>query len=57
MTGKCPSGAHLLHYRAPRSSDPHPEHRVYPYLLRSLTAPFGHKGDPGNDSKLQGGGP
>ena len=23
-------------YRAPRTSDPHPEHRVYPYLLRSL---------------------
>ena len=23
-------------YRAPRSSDPHPEHRVYPYLLRGL---------------------
>ncbi len=24
-------------YRAPRTSDPHPEHRVWPYLLRSLT--------------------
>ena len=24
-------------YRAPRTSDPHPEHRVYPYLLRGLT--------------------
>ena len=23
-------------YRAPRTSDPHPEHRVYPYLLRGL---------------------
>ena len=24
-------------YRAPRTSAPHPEHRVYPYLLRGLT--------------------
>ena len=24
-------------YRAPRTSDPHPEHRVWPYLLRGLT--------------------
>ena len=24
-------------YRAPRISDPHPEHRVYPYLLKGLT--------------------
>ena len=23
-------------YRAPRTSDPHPEHRVWPYLLRGL---------------------
>ncbi len=23
-------------YQAPRTSDPHPEHRVYPYLLRNL---------------------
>ena len=23
-------------YRAPRTSDPHPEHRAYPYLLRGL---------------------
>ena len=23
-------------YRVPRTSDPHPEHRVYPYLLRGL---------------------
>jgi len=23
-------------YQAPRTSDPHPEHRIYPYLLRSL---------------------
>ena len=23
-------------YRAPRTSDPHPEHRIYPYLLRGL---------------------
>ena len=23
-------------YRAPRTSDPHPKHRVYPYLLRGL---------------------
>ena len=23
-------------YRVPRPSDPHPEHRVYPYLLRGL---------------------
>ena len=23
-------------YRSPRTSDPHPEHRVYPYLLRGL---------------------
>ena len=23
-------------YRAPRTSAPHPEHRVYPYLLRGL---------------------
>jgi len=24
-------------YRKPRTSDPHPEHRIYPYLLRGLT--------------------
>jgi putative transposase len=24
-------------YQAPRTSDPHPEHRIYPYLLRGLT--------------------
>ena len=24
-------------YRAPRTSDPHPEHRAYPYLLMSRT--------------------
>ena len=24
-------------YRAPRTSDPHPEHRVWPYLLRGMT--------------------
>ncbi len=23
-------------YQAPRTSDPHPEHRIYPYLLRNL---------------------
>ena len=23
-------------YQGPRTSDPHPEHRVYPYLLRNL---------------------
>ena len=23
-------------YQAPRTSDPHPEHRIYPYLLRGL---------------------
>ena len=23
-------------YRAPRTSEPHPEHRVYPYLLKGL---------------------
>ena len=24
-------------YQAPRTSDPHPEHRIYPYLLRGMT--------------------
>ena len=24
-------------YRAPRTSDPHPEHRVYPYLLKDMS--------------------
>jgi len=24
-------------YQAPRTSDPHPEHRIYPYLLRGVT--------------------
>jgi len=24
-------------YQAPRTSEPHPEHRIYPYLLRDLT--------------------
>ena len=24
-------------YQRPRTSDPHPQHRVYPYLLRKLT--------------------
>lgn len=24
-------------YQTPRTSDPHPEHRIYPYLLRGLT--------------------
>ena len=24
-------------YRAPRTSDPHPEHRVYPYLLKGMS--------------------
>jgi putative transposase len=24
-------------YHAPRTSDPHPEHRIYPYLLRNMT--------------------
>jgi putative transposase len=24
-------------YQAPRTSEPHPEHRIYPYLLRGLT--------------------
>jgi len=24
-------------YQAPRTSDPHPEHRIYPYLLRNMT--------------------
>jgi putative transposase len=24
-------------YQAPRTSEPHPEHKVYPYLLRNLT--------------------
>ncbi len=24
-------------YQAPRTSDPHPEHRIYPYLLRNLS--------------------
>jgi putative transposase len=24
-------------YQAPRTSTPHPEHRIYPYLLRGLT--------------------
>ncbi len=24
-------------YQAPRPSTPHPEHRIYPYLLRGLT--------------------
>jgi len=24
-------------YQAPRTSRPHPEHRIYPYLLRKLT--------------------
>jgi putative transposase len=24
-------------YQKPRTSDPHPEHRIYPYLLRDLT--------------------
>ena len=23
-------------YQAPRTSDPHPEHRIYPYLLMGL---------------------
>ena len=23
-------------YQRPRTSDPHPEHRIYPYLLRDL---------------------
>ncbi|NKJ02946.1 hypothetical protein FHW92_005057, partial [Novosphingobium sp. SG707] len=23
-------------YQRPRTSDPHPEHRIYPYLLRNL---------------------
>ena len=23
-------------YQAPRTSDPHPEHRIYPYLLRGM---------------------
>jgi len=23
-------------YQAPRTSDPHPEHRIYPYLLRNM---------------------
>jgi len=23
-------------YQRPRTSDPHPEHRIYPYLLRKL---------------------
>ncbi len=23
-------------YQRPRTSDPHPQHRVYPYLLRKL---------------------
>ena len=26
-------------YRAPRTSDPHPEHRVYPYLLKDMSIP------------------
>ena len=26
-------------YQAPRTSDPHPEHKVYPYLLRGLEIP------------------
>ena len=24
-------------YQAPRTSQPHPEHRIYPYLLRGLS--------------------
>ncbi len=24
-------------YQAPRTSDPHPDHRIYPYLLRGLS--------------------
>ena len=24
-------------YRGPRTSDPHPEHRVYPYLLKGMS--------------------
>lgn len=24
-------------YQAPRTSDPHPEHRIYPYLLRNMS--------------------
>ena len=27
-------------YQAPRSSDPHPSHRVYPYLLNIKDRPF-----------------
>ncbi len=26
-------------YQAPRTSDPHPHHRIYPYLLRKLEIP------------------
>ena len=30
-------------YRAPRTSDPHPEHRVYPYLLKGMSINRSHQ--------------
>ena len=32
-----PDGLQAI-YRAPRTGDPHPDHRVYPYLLRGLAS-------------------